>query len=291
MPRPFPKKISQIKPVLSNVALSSHFIVEFGGFGYALRQYLGAVGVDSRFITDNLSLLCCRASLPGSGFATADVVGNYMGVTEKMAHTRTFVQMDVDFYVDTGYRSLKFIEHWMEFMSSGSTTFDGVSALRDGYYFRMRYPDEYKCDETRIIKFEKDYKRYIEYRFFGLFPISLNSVPVSYEGSTILKATASFNYDRYVSGQSRSIDEFFNLIGNRNPPPEGTGTSPLSQTNVNAPSGESAAIRNKLLDNDVAAVGAEVNSINYFGTGNFINSGGTAFSSGAAQIIGEARKV
>ena len=215
MPRPFPKKISQIKPVLSNVALSSHFAVEFGGFGVGLKEYLRLRGIDPRFITDNISLLCCRASLPGSGFATTDVVGNFMGVTEKMAHTRTFVQMDLDFYVDTGYRSLKFIEHWVEIMSSRSTTFDGVSALRDGYYFRMRYPDEYKCDETRIIKFEKDYKRYIEYRFFGLFPLSLNAVPVSYEGSTILKATASFHYDRYVSGQSRSLNEFFRNDNNK----------------------------------------------------------------------------
>ena len=46
----------------------------------------------------------------------------------------------------------------------------------------MRYPNEYKCDETRIIKFERDYNRYIEYRFFGLFPIALNSTSVSYEG-------------------------------------------------------------------------------------------------------------
>ena len=164
--------------------------------------------MDARFISDNLSLLCSRASLPGSGIATADVVGNFTGVAEKFAHTRTFVQMDMEFYVDNAYRSLKFLEHWMEFISSGSETKDGVNPLRKGYYFRMRYPSEYKCDETRIIKFERDYKRYIEYRFFGLFPISLNATPVSYEGSTILKASASFHYDRYYSGQSRSINEF-----------------------------------------------------------------------------------
>ena len=97
--------------------------------------------MDYRFINDNLSLLCCRASLPGSGFATADVVGNYQGVAEKFAHTRTFVQIDLDFYVDTGYKSLKFLEHWMEFISSGTeTSANGVSPLRKGYYYKMRYP-------------------------------------------------------------------------------------------------------------------------------------------------------
>ena len=85
----------------------------------------------------------------------------------------------------------------------------------------MRYPSEYKCDETRIIKFERDYKRYIEYRFFGLFQSPLNATPVSYEGSTLLKASASFNYDRYYSGQSRSINEY---IGDSNNQEQGSNS-------------------------------------------------------------------
>jgi hypothetical protein len=39
-----------------------------------------------------------------------------------------------------------------------------------------------------------------------MFPISLNSTPVSYGGSDILRATASFNYDRYVAGAVSSLD-------------------------------------------------------------------------------------
>ena len=77
MPRPFPKKISQIKPTLTEVAQSSHFIVEFGGLSGTLRRHLRDRGMNARFISDNLSLLCNRASLPGSGLATADVIGNF----------------------------------------------------------------------------------------------------------------------------------------------------------------------------------------------------------------------
>lgn len=227
MPRPFPKKISQIKPTLTNLAQTSHYLIEFGGLGASLREHLRIRGMDSRFIGESIGLLCSRASLPGSGFATADVVGNYMGVAEKFAHTRTFVQMDLDFYVDNSYRSLKFLEHWMEFISSGSTTDaagDRVSPLRDGYYFRMRYPIEYKCNETRIIKFERDYNRYIEYRFYGLFPLSLNSTTVSYEGSNILKATASFSYERYISGKSYSYDAYTGQENNKEQPRTESGS-------------------------------------------------------------------
>ena len=164
-------------------------------------------GMDSRFLGEQIGLLACRANLPGSSFATADINGNYMGVNEKFAHTRQFIQMDMDFYVDTDYRSLKFIEHWMEWIASGSTTgAEGTSPAERGYYFRMRYPNEYKCDYTRITKFDKDYKKYIEYRFVGLFPISLNSTSVSYEGSQVLKASCTFNFERYIAGEAYSIN-------------------------------------------------------------------------------------
>ena len=41
---------------------------------------------------------------------------------------------------------------------------------------------------------------------------------MSYDGSQILKATASFHYDRYYSGQSRSLDAFLKRNGNKKQP-------------------------------------------------------------------------
>tara|TARA_B100002019_G_scaffold158824_1_gene136756 strand:- start:33 stop:566 length:534 start_codon:yes stop_codon:yes gene_type:complete len=117
----------------------------------------------------------------------------------------------------------------MEFISAGTEYGDGQSNLTPGYYFRMNYPKQYKCDQTIITKFEKDYKRYVEYRFYGLYPLSLDSTTVSYEGSNILKATATFQYDRYVSGQSSSLANFLNTTGNRDQPPSGTGLGSQSE--------------------------------------------------------------
>ena len=195
-------------------------------------------GMDSRFLGEEIGLLCSRGSLPGSSFATADIIGNFQGVTERMIHTRQFVQMDLDFYVDNEYRALKFLEHWMEFASSGSTTgLDAQDPVKRGYYFRMRYPDEYKCDYTKIVKFEKDYKRYIEYRFIGLFPISLNATTVSYEGSQILKATASFNYERYIAGQSYSINYATGTDSNKEGATTGNPGGAAEYSNSNLDSG------------------------------------------------------
>ena len=47
----------------------------------------------------------------------------------------------------------------------------------------------------------------MEYRFINAFPISINSMPVSYDQSDLLKCTVSFTYSRYVISGSENIVE------------------------------------------------------------------------------------
>jgi len=196
------RRISDFKPLFTNLAQSSHFQVIFGGLQGPLLSHLAIRGVNPLFIANDAGLLCFSASLPGTSLATADITNNYTGVNERIAHRRIFTEIGLEFYVDNNYQNLKFIEHWMEFIASGSN----ANPSRDGYYFRMRYPKDYKSDMTKIIKFDRDYNVEIEYNFFGLFPLSLNSIPVSYNGSDTLKMSAIFNYERYVCGRTLSLD-------------------------------------------------------------------------------------
>ncbi len=202
MPRPVPrpKRISEFKPLFDNVAQTSHYQMRFGGFGPALRQHLSRKGVGPRFVGEDIGLLCSNAIIPGSSLATSEIMGDHMGVIEKIAHSRLFTEMQLEFYVDDAYKSLKFLEHWIEFIAGGSRNSD----IQGGYAFRMRYPDEYKTDACRIVKFDRDYDKYIEYTFYGFFPRALNDTIVNYEGSQIMKITASFTYERYVSGETTS---------------------------------------------------------------------------------------
>ena len=200
---PTRKKISDFKPLVTNLAQTSHYQVIFGGLNSGLSNYLDARGVDTRFITESAGLLCSSASIPGSSLATADINGNFMGVQEKMAHTRIFTQMQLEFYVDSDYRMIKFLEHWMEFIASGSNQNPG----NNQYYYRMQYPSAYKSNSTKIIKFDRDYKRELEYNFIGLFPINMSSVPISYDASDILKVSVAFNYERYIPGKISSKDQ------------------------------------------------------------------------------------
>ena len=203
MPTPIPKKISQILPTFQNVAQSSHYLVNFGLPGGGIRDYLRRKGVDDRFDLREIGLLCSAAVLPGSSFATTNAIGEYQGVIEKVPHTKTFIQMQLEFYVDNEYKSLKFLEHWMEYISGGSE----ADSTKDAYHFRMNYPNSYKSNTTTVTKFEKNYRQSIEYEFRGLYPLDLTSVRVAYQNSQVLKATAAFHYDRYICGKTKTWDK------------------------------------------------------------------------------------
>ena len=201
MPAPRPRRISDIMPKIQNVSLSSNFLVKFVLPRGECRSFLRRKGINDRFISDNVGLLCSDAVLPGSAMAALNTAGDYQGMVEKFAHTRNFTQVNFDFMVDNQYKSLKFLEHWMEFIS-GRSNGDPSS---DTYFFKMAYPTEYKSNDTRIVKFEKNHSQFLEYRFVGLFPLALNSTRVSYQNTQVLKATATFSYDRYICGESSSL--------------------------------------------------------------------------------------
>ena len=213
MPAPRPKRISDILPKIQNVAQTANYLVKFALPHSPLKSMMRRKGINDRFIVEDAGLLCSGAVLPGSALAAVNTVGDYQGMVERFAHTRNFTQINLEFYVDNEYKSLKFLEHWMEYVTGGNTS--DVSA--DTYYFQLNYPDEYKSNDTRIVKFEKNYSQFVEYRFVGLFPLSLNSTRVSYQNSQILKATAAFSYDRYIAGESsslaRDLGRAFNDIG------------------------------------------------------------------------------
>ena len=213
MPAPRPSRISDIMPKLQNVALTSNYFVRFALPASGLRPFLRRKGINDRFIAENVGLLCSNASLPGSAMASQNITGDYQGLVERFAHTRNFTQINFEFYVDNEYKSIKFLEQWMEYISGGNQ----VDPSSDTYFFQMNYPRNYKSNDTRIVKFERDHFRFLEYRFIGLFPLSLNSVRVQYGNSTILKATCSFSYDRYISGESsslaRDLKRAFNDLG------------------------------------------------------------------------------
>jgi len=109
--------------------------------------------------------------------------------------------MKLEFYVDNEYKALKFLEHWMEYITGGS----GAEQMDNAYNFKLNYPLDYRSQSTKIIKFEKNYKQSLEYNFRGLYPVALDSTRVQYQNSNVLKASCAFAYDRYICGKASSF--------------------------------------------------------------------------------------
>ena len=216
-----PRRISDIRPLFTNLAQTSHYQVIFGGLPSQLTSYLGGRGVDSRFISEDAGLLCHNAVLPTTQLSNAEVTGNYIGITENFAHRRVYQDISLEFYVDRNYKTLKFLEHWMEFIASGSSNpLDGTllpinNNVDQGYFMRMQYPEYYKSNRTRIIKFDRDYRRELEYTFIGLYPYNIASIPVSYSQSNVMSVQATFKIERYVVGKAYSRDIFENIDNNK----------------------------------------------------------------------------
>ena len=190
------RSIDVIKATLLTPALTSYFDVQIpvpsGSLGTKLKDLLGGTVQQ-----DRLNIMCSDASLPGSSLATLELTNDRHGVTEKHAYRRIFEdRIDLTFYVDAnGYLPIKFFETWMsEIMNE-----DSADARNPNYFYRSKYPDEYMADQgLKITKFERDHNRSIEYEFFRTFPLAINSMPVTYDASSLLKCTVSMCYIRYI---------------------------------------------------------------------------------------------
>lgn len=220
MEKPRPRRISDFKPTLTKLAQTSHYEVRFGRAVGGLGNYLRKRGVDKRFIAGEMGLLCNQASLPGSQLATANITGAYTGITEKFAHSRIYVPITLNFYVDDDYKVIKFLEHWMEYTAGGTHAPGGrigpITQSKSNYYVRMQYPDDYRMEETKIMKFERDYSNNLEYTFFNLFPQNLGAIQVGYDASKILTASCAFEYTRYVCGPISNISKYRSGAGYNN---------------------------------------------------------------------------
>ena len=213
--RPQKLSVSKIKSRLLNTAQSSLYRLTIP-VPQAVRDRASLNSLDY----DNISLLCCEAALPGSSLTTHESTNDYAGVTEKMAYRRMYDEtISLTFYVDRDYKVLKLFETWMDYI----TGIDDTSTYETPYVsYRMSYPVTYK-NNIFITKFEKDQfmreyshsrkasarvpRTMLEYTFVNAFPLSLTSMPVSYEGAQVLKCNISFNFIRYVQKRRALVKE------------------------------------------------------------------------------------
>lgn len=149
-----------------------------------------------------MELTCLEASLPGSSLATIETM-DYSGITEKHAYRRLYDDtIDFTFLVTQtdNYQQIRFFDSWMRFINYEE---EGRGIINQNFYSRVKYPKDYQTKMT-ITKFEKNLGSgfngavpLLIYNFVDAYPKAINSVPVSYDQSDLLKVTVSFTYTRY----------------------------------------------------------------------------------------------
>ena len=210
---PSAKTVDQVKRNLLRPALTSHYEVTIGlppGFDKVMTNAFGYSAIAGH--QNQLNLLCSEATLPGSSLATTEINNNFTGVTERHAYRRVFDEViDLTFYVDVeNYLPIRVFETWMAYITGEQygprnlVDIDPNEVKSNNYFYRMRYPDSspgyngYTATGLTVTKFERDYKHRLKYEFIKSFPRNITAMPVTYNGSDLLRCTVSLTYIRYI---------------------------------------------------------------------------------------------
>ncbi len=178
------------------------------GPGFVKEQLTGDVadGGPARWV----SMMCDDAVLPGSQMATGQINGLYTGSgTYNYPHTKMYNDLTLSWIGDANMTPLKFVNTWMNtifqdsqystaYLQKGTEETPKRSRNRS---VRLNYMDEYTM-QISIVKAEKGptgelERPSIRYVLEGAFPYSIDSVPLSYGSSTLIKVSANFYYERW----------------------------------------------------------------------------------------------
>ena len=218
MSRPrMPKKyaIDDIKSRFQTVAIDNKYQVYFKPNG-DIYNAASQIGLDARFVDEDLGLYCSDAVLPGSSFADIEIAGDRQGITERVPFSRLYDDVTFTFMVDRNYKVMRFFESWMGLVNP---LYGTHSATTSNQVMTLNYPKSYKCDMA-IVKFNKDYSLskpgngvVLMYHFNEAWPFSVASTPVNYEGGSVLKLNVTFRYTRYFVYDVTTVGERFGRYG------------------------------------------------------------------------------
>jgi hypothetical protein len=164
-----------------------------------------------------ISLLCDEADIPGVQLGTGDVTGLYTGVGKFMyPHSKVYNDLTLSWICDANMTPLKFLNIWIETIcpefdsnnqaynntpTDDKTNVFNKSSRDYNRSTRLNYPDQYRAN-LRLIKGEKNNvseigRKSLEYHFENIFPYAIDSTPLSFGSSQLVKVSGNFYYERW----------------------------------------------------------------------------------------------
>ena len=218
------------RDIFGNLSLTSQFKLSLhltsqdadaGGTGLMSWLNKSDITRDNRK-TFYYDFFCSEAVIPGAQFDVTEEMGSRQGTIERFPTRRIFPEFTVTFYVDNKHQLIRLFEEWMNYINPlyssegilpASEIGQGDSRAKERPdFFRFRYPNEYKRIIS-ITKFERffnsndpeniKYTPHLTYRMIDAFPTNLTAMPLTYEGSQIVKTTVTFQYTRYTMERNK----------------------------------------------------------------------------------------
>lgn len=188
----------------SGMASSNNFGVEILFFGGVTRQVGNQWSYRDEAASDatRMMIFCDEVSLPGYQSGTGQVSRLTGDAQVYYPTTPIYNDIQLSFMCDAYMTPLHKLNTWMRYI------FDDENSNEDGVErgTRLRYPDQYQA-KIKIYKTERSAKSdngaiSTTYTLHDAWPYSIDSTPLSYGSSQLVKITANFYYRRWTIGKS-----------------------------------------------------------------------------------------
>lgn len=192
----------------SGMASSNNFCVEilFSGGVISKVGNQWSYKDDAVLDTTRMMIFCDEVSLPGYQSGTGQV-SRLTGDTQVYYPTTPiYNDIQLSFMCDAYMTPLHKLNTWMRYI------FDDENSSDDGVErgTRLRYPDQYqakiKIHKTERSAFNDNGATSVVYTLHDAWPYSIDSTPLSYGSSQLVKITANFYYRRWTIGDKGILE-------------------------------------------------------------------------------------
>jgi hypothetical protein len=226
------------------VAMSNRYKVTFEGMGSVLKNNLQSANIFENQLSGDrvssnpdsavISLMCDEANLPGVQAASGQINGLYTGSgTYNYPHTKLYTDLTLSWICDAQMTPLKFLQIWLDSIFVEEDTRNKI--YRTPYVIdpfqsqeqqrehnrstRLNYRQDYQS-KLSIVKAEMGRegsgpgtgelgRPSIRYRFDGVWPYSIDTIPLSFGSSQLVKVSANFYYERWYTYHVRKTPSFY----------------------------------------------------------------------------------
>lgn len=208
------------------VAMSNRYKVTFEGMGSVLKNNLQSANIFENQLSGDrvssnpdsavISLMCDEANLPGVQAASGQINGLYTGSgTYNYPHTKLYTDLTLSWICDAQMTPLKFLQIWLDsiFVEEDDKVYQTPFVVepfqsreeqrKHNRSTRLNYRQDYQS-KLSILKAEMGKnselgRPSVRYRFDGVWPYSIDTIPLSFGSSQLVKVSANFYYERWYT--------------------------------------------------------------------------------------------